>query len=151
MKKLLVIFLSVIFMTACGAGNSEQTQGNGSDTNGSGIVAGEMVPSLAEKSTLMFEYKIKNQTESDVTLEFTSSQRYDFSVENKKGEEIYLFSSLASFLQALGKETVKPGEELVYEINVQEIGLEKGEYILNTWMTPKDGAKYKVKTNFTVE
>jgi hypothetical protein len=151
LKKLLVIFLSVMFMSACGAGNSEQTQGQGSDTNGSGIVAGEMVPSLAEKNPLLFEYKVKNQTESDVTLEFTSSQRFDFSVENDKGEEIYLFSSLASFLQAMGEETVKPGEELVYEISLQDIGLEKGEYTLNTWMTPKDGAKYKVKTKFTVE
>jgi ABC-type molybdate transport system substrate-binding protein len=151
LKKLLVILLSVLFMAACGAGNSEQTKGQGSDTNGSGIVAGEMVPSITEKSPLLFEYKVKNQTESDVTLEFTSSQRFDFSVENDKGEEIYLFSSVASFLQAMGEETVKPGEELVYEISLLDLGLEKGEYVLNAWMTPKEGAKYKVKTKFTVQ
>ncbi|WP_456276999.1 BsuPI-related putative proteinase inhibitor [Bacillus sp. AK128] len=151
MKNKVIIFLSVLFLAACGTGNSEQTQGQNVDTNENGIVAGDMVPSLVEKSPLIYEYMVKNQTENDVTLEFTSSQRYDFSVVNDNGEEIYLFSSVASFLQSLGEETLKPGEELVYEINLQDLQLEKGNYTLNAWMTPKEGKKFEVKKEFTVE
>ncbi|WP_246945348.1 BsuPI-related putative proteinase inhibitor [Bacillus pinisoli] len=149
MKKWFIILLSAFFITACGTGNSEESQGENS--NGSGVAAGEMEPSLVEKSPLVFEYTVKNQTEQEVTLEFTSSQRYDFSVENKQGEEIYLFSSVASFLQAIGEETVKPGESLNYEIILNELQLEKGDYTLNVWMTPKEGKKYQVKQTFSVK
>lgn len=152
MKKIWMFLLLGILLTGCGTGNP--TSSNGSDgevtTGGKGIVAGEMAASLTEKSPLIFQYEVKNQTEEEVTLEFTSSQRFDYSVKTKEGKEIFLFSSVASFLQALGEETVKQGEALTYEIDLNELELEKGEYVLSAWMTPKEGQKYKVTTEFTV-
>lgn len=149
MKKLLMILLLGLLMTGCGTEN--QVSNNNQDKGGAGIVAGEMAASLTEESPLIFQYEVKNQTEEEVTIEFTSSQRYDYSVKTKDGKEVFLFSSVASFLQALGEEKLKQGESLAYDIDLHELSLEKGEYILSVWMTPKDGKKYEVSKEFTVK
>jgi ABC-type molybdate transport system substrate-binding protein len=149
MKKLLMILLMGLLVTGCGTGN--QVSNNDHDQGGAGIVAGEMAASLAEENPLIFQYEVKNQTEDEVTLEFTSSQRYDYSVKTKDGKEVFLFSSVASFLQALGEEKVKQGEALSYEIDLHELSLEKGDYVLSVWMTPKGGRKYEMTKEFSVE
>ncbi|NKE05966.1 MULTISPECIES: BsuPI-related putative proteinase inhibitor [Mesobacillus] len=149
MKKILMVLLMGLLVTGCGTEN--QVSNNDQNQGGAGIVAGEMAASLTEESPLIFQYEVKNQTEEEVVLEFTSSQRYDYSVKTKEGKEVFLFSSVASFLQALGEETVKQGESLTYDIDLHELNLEKGDYILTAWMTPKDGKKYEVSKEFTVE
>lgn len=149
MKKLLMVLLLGLLVTGCGTGN--QVSNNDEDRGGAGIVAGEMAAKMTEESPLIFQYEVKNQTEEEVTLEFTSSQRYDYSVKTKDGKEVFLFSSVASFLQALGEETVKQGESLTYDISLQELNLDKGDYILTVWMTPKGGKKFEVTKEFTVQ
>lgn len=153
MKKLLMVLLLGLLVTGCGTENQVSNNNKDDLTNGggAGIVAGDMVPSLTEESSLVFQYEVKNQTEQVVTLEFTSSQRYDYSVKTKDGKEVFLFSSVASFLQALGEETVKQGESLTYEIDLHELNLEKGDYILTAWMTPKEGKKFEAVKEFSVE
>ena len=97
------------------------------------------------------QYEVKNQTEKEVKLEFSSSQRFDYSVETKTGEQVYLFSSLAMFIAVLGEETVKPGEILSYEIDLHGLDLKAGDYLLTAWMTPKEGKVYQVTKEFTVK
>jgi hypothetical protein len=149
MKITVLALLLAIIITGCGTGNKDA----GQNTNGSGngIVAGGMVPTLLEKSPLVYQYQVKNQTEEVVILEFTSSQRFDYSVETKNGEQLFLFSSVASFLTVLGEEEVKQGEELKYEIDLNDLKLSQGEYVLTAWMTPKDGKMYTVSKEFTIE
>ncbi|RSD29576.1 BsuPI-related putative proteinase inhibitor [Mesobacillus subterraneus] len=149
MRKFFMIILLGFLVTGCGTGN-KVSNNEGKGGGGQGIVAGEMAASLAEKSPLVFQYEVKNQTEEEVTLEFTSSQRFDYSVKNKAGEEIFLFSSVANFLQALGEEKVQQGESLTYEIDLNELNLEPGNYTLTVWMTPKDGKKFEVKKEFSL-
>lgn len=150
MRKLSIILLMGLLVTGCGTGN-QVSNNNNQENGGAGIVAGEMAASMTEESPLVFQYEVKNQTEQEVTLEFTSSQRYDYAVETKDGKEIFLFSSVASFLQALGEEKVKQGETLSYDINLHELSLDKGDYVLSVWMTPKEGKKFKVTKEFSVE
>ncbi|WNF23292.1 BsuPI-related putative proteinase inhibitor [Mesobacillus jeotgali] len=149
MRKLWMLVLMGLLVTGCGTGN--QVSNNDEDQGGAGIVAGEMAASLTEEKPLIFQYEVKNQTEEEVTLEFSSSQRYDYSVKTKDGKEVFLFSSVASFLQALGEEKVKQGEALNYKIDLHELSLEKGDYVLSVWMTPKGGEKYEVTKEFSVE
>lgn len=153
MRKVWMVLLLGILLAGCGTGEKPvfNQEDKGTNGEGSGIVAGEMLPSLTEKSALVFQYEVKNQTEEEVTLEFTSSQRFDYSVETKAGEEVFLFSSVASFLQVLGEETVKQGEALTYEIKLHDLELEPGQYVLKAWMTPQDGPRFEVTKEFTVE
>lgn len=154
MKKLSIILLLLgILVSGCGTENkvANDKPVNGTGGGGHGIVAGEVAASLTPQSPLVFHYEVKNQTEQEVTLEFTSSQRYDYSVKNKDGEEIFLFSSTAAFLQALGEVTIKQGETLSYVIDLKRLSLEKGDYTLTVWMTPTGGPKYKAEQEFSVE
>ncbi|WP_170287549.1 BsuPI-related putative proteinase inhibitor [Aquibacillus halophilus] len=160
MKKiilLLFILVTSVLLVGCGTSNNESNQDqqdentSGSNDDGNeGIVAGKMVPSLTEQSPLVYEYQVANQTEQEITLKFTSSQRFDYTVETKDGEQLHQFSSVASFMQVLGEEQVKPGEALQYTIELQELNLTAGDYVLTAWMTPEDGKKYEVSTDFSV-
>lgn len=129
---------------------NEEKQG---DQQTSGIVAGEIqsdltVVDLADNPK--FVYKLKNQTTKDYTFMFTSSQRYDYSLKNESGEEIVRLSAISSYLQALSDETLKPGEELIYEFNLVE-ELSVGEYSLDVWLTSSSTKKdYKKTVNFAV-
>jgi hypothetical protein len=151
MRRLWVFLLLGFLLAGCGSGDKAEVneQEKVINTGGSGIVAGEMEASLTEKSPLIFEYEVKNQTEAVVALEFSSSQRFDYSVRNQAGEEVFLFSSVANFLQALGTETIKQGASLSYEIDLHELNLQKGKYVLSVCMTPMGGKKYKVTKEFT--
>jgi hypothetical protein len=154
MKKLSIIILLLgILVSGCETENKVANDApvSGTGEGGHGIVAGEMAASMMEQSPLIFDYELKNQTEQEVTLKFTSSQRYDYSVKTKDGQEVYLFSSTAAFLQALGEETLKQGESLTYVIDLKDLSLEKGEYTLTVWMTPKEGPKYKATKEFVVQ
>lgn len=150
------LLLSFLILSGCGSGSgsgdtiSEETVDKTSGDN-SGIVAGEVESSLTEVTPLEYEYKVKNQTKDTVTLEFTSSQRIDYSIATKTGKEIYLYSSTASFLAALGEEDILPGEDFTHKINLADLNLEKGEYTLTVWMTPKEGKQYEVHTEFSVD
>lgn len=154
MKKLSIIILLLgILVSGCGTENkiAKDEPVSGTGEGGHGIVAGEVAASMTEESPLIFQYEVKNQTEQEVNLKFTSSQRYDYSVKTKDGQEVFLFSSVAAFLQALGEEMLKQGEALNYVIDLKDLSLEKGEYTLTVWMTPKDGPKYKVTKEFVVQ
>lgn len=153
MRKLFLIVLLGLLLTGCGTKEGEMANEPNPEVEaeGGGIVAGEMEASLNEKNPFVFEYRVKNQTEEEIKLEFSSSQRFDYSVENKDGEEIFLFSSVASFLQVMGEENVRQAETLTYEIDLHDLNLEKGEYVLSAWMTPQEGKKYKAEIKFSVE
>jgi hypothetical protein len=57
---------------------------------------------------------VTNPTDQPVTLEFSSSQRYDFAVQNADGAEVWRWSSDRMFAQALGTETIPPGGTVDY-------------------------------------
>ncbi|WP_428910031.1 BsuPI-related putative proteinase inhibitor [Niallia sp. Krafla_26] len=148
MRKVWIILLIGIMLSGCGMEDrSKDVVGEDRKSEGRGC---ELEPRLIEKEDLVFQYKVKNISERDVELEFTSSQRIDYSIKTKAGEEIFLYSSVTSFLQVLGKETIKPGEMLTYEIDLKELNLSQGEYLLTVWLAPKDGPAHKVEKEINV-
>ncbi|RHW35743.1 intracellular proteinase inhibitor (BsuPI) [Neobacillus notoginsengisoli] len=153
MKKILLILLLGTLVTGCGTANEAPVDKPAQKVNGGGkgIVANEVKATLTEISPLVFQYELNNQTEEAVNLEFSSSQRVDYSVMDKDGNEVFLFSSAALFAQVMGKETILQGDTFNYEINLHELNLQKGDYTLTAWMTPRNGQQYKASEKFTVE
>jgi hypothetical protein len=123
--------------------NDEQGNEDNEETinedGGQGIVAGEMEPTLTKNESGQFVYTVKNQTEQEVTFEFTSSQRYDYAVKDGSGETVFLYSSAAAFMQVLGEETLAQGEELSYTIELPPGEDFEGGTTLEVWLTPKGG------------
>ncbi|MBY0147766.1 BsuPI-related putative proteinase inhibitor [Neobacillus niacini] len=112
---------------------------------------GDVMSSLVDLGSGKFRFQITNSTDKDITFHFTSSQRFDYGVKTEDGEQVFLFSSVALFLAELGEETLKPGEELHYDIDLAELNLVKGKYILEAWLTPSNKEKYKVVMDYIVQ
>lgn len=153
MKKTFVFLLLLSFLGGCGGEREvEQVSSSGKEEEVNvDIVEEAVLAEINKVSPLSFQYKVKNESEKDLTLDFTSSQRFDYSINTLSGEEVFLFSSVSSFLQVVGKEVLSPGGELVYDIDIKDVGLSKGTYILTVWMTPTTGKAYRTSINFSVE
>lgn len=147
---LFLAFLAFCFiLTACGTSDA----GTGSEGNSDNIdneEAGEMKPAVTEKDGT-FRYTLDNETSEDVTFDFTSGQRFDFSLSNEAGDQVFLFSSVSMFTQALGEETVAAGDKLSYDLEVPELDLEPGTYTLEAWLTPEEGPAFEAKTDYNVQ
>jgi Intracellular proteinase inhibitor len=148
------ILVLTLVLAGCGTSAEKNEPGKETENNtnggGSGIIAGSVEPELQKQSSLNYIYTIKNQTEKEVEMKFPTSQRFDYSVKDKDGAEVFLFSSAAFFLQAEGEEVLKPAEELNYDINLSQLKLAPGTYTLEAWMTQQDGEDYKVTEEITI-
>jgi hypothetical protein len=153
LKKTFVFLLLVFFLGGCGGEReAEQVSSSGKEEEVNvDTVEEDVLAKIIEVSPLSFQYQVSNQSEKDITLDFTSSQRFDYSIKTTRGEEIFLFSSVSSFLQVVGKEVLSPKEYLVYDIDVKEVGLSKGMYKLTVWMTPATGKAFSASLDFSVE
>ncbi len=156
-----LILMTVLILAACGTQQEDETENSPEDpateepetneeTTG-GSTEGEMEPDIQQISDETYRYTLKNQTGEPQTFEFTSSQRYDFSLANENGEEVFLFSSVSTYLQALGEENLDQGDQLSYEFRVPPLDLEPGTYELTAWLTPRQGETYEVTTEHVVE
>lgn len=99
----------------------------------------------------LYRYTVDNQTDELLTFEFTSGQRYDYTISNDAGEELYRMSSVSMFMQALGEESVQPGDMLEYDFEIPAADLEAGDYELKAWLTPTDGPSHEAKMDITIK
>jgi hypothetical protein len=98
-----------------------------------------------------FKYIIKNKSPKEVTLTFNTSQEINFILWRKdaKGTMAYDYSRDKSFNKESHKKTIKPGEELAYDIKLSH-DYEPGIYILEVYMTsnePELGSPTKFHQN----
>lgn len=138
------ILILAILLAACGTG---ETSGN---TSGDEAID-EMTAQVEQLENGTYRYIVLNKTESAETFNFTSGQRFDFSLSNEAGEEVFLLSSVSAYIQALGTETVEPGQELSYDFEVPPLELEPGTYTLEAWLTPEEGPAFNANSEYIVE
>lgn len=74
-----------------------------------------------------FSLIVTNNLDSEVTLQFPTSQQYDFVVKSSDGSFFWKWSSTVSFAQALSELTFSPGEEKEF---IVECVLPPGNYIV---------------------
>lgn len=148
-----LLFLAFIafclILTACGTSDNG-TGADGNNENTENEEAGEMEPAVKEEEGI-FRYTLDNQTGEDVKFDFTSGQRFDFSLSNEAGDQVFLFSSVSMFTQALGEETVAAGDKLSYDLEVPELDLEPGIYTIEAWLTPEEGPAFEAETDYEVQ
>src|SRR5690606_364580 len=105
------LLILAILLAACGTG---ETSGNSSGDE----AIDEMTAQVEQLENGTYRYIVLNKTEAAETFNFTSGQRFDFSLSNEAGEEVFLLSSVSAYIQALGTETIEPGQELSYDFEV---------------------------------
>lgn len=156
MKKFMGLLIGVslvFFLGACGEKVEEKPEPEIIEDAKTlpAIAEGTVESSLKKSDEGIYLFTVKNQTEREIVMKFSSSQRFDFTVKSSDGKTVYQFSSVAMFAQAMGEETVKQGGELSYELNLNEAGLKKGTYTLEAWMTPEEKEVYKSSLNIEVK
>ncbi len=93
------------------------------------------------EDTVLLEIHVTNVTSSPISLEFTSTQRYDFEIATQTGESIWRWSAARSFAQALGQEVLQPGDSRRYTATWEGADRE-GDFIVTGWV---------VSANYPVE
>ena len=78
---------------------------------GISIMTDKMSYSIDE--TIKMTLKIFNYMEEDVVFHFNNSQRYDFIIEDKEGNEVWRWSEGRMFAQMLGEEILGPSNSEV--------------------------------------
>ena len=69
--------------------------------------------------------KVYNHSRIPVRFQFTTSQRYDFSIYNSRGYEVWRWSDDKAFLQVLGEIVLNPGESVVYTTSIKFVDKNK--------------------------
>jgi len=70
--------------------------------------------------------RLTNESAEELVLDFQSSQRFDILLEDERGRVVFRWSGDKVFLPALGREIVRPGESLVYEVTFSLPGSDRG-------------------------
>jgi len=105
---ILLIIVVVVFsalglwLTAYGNTTSEERNMN----YGISMSTGKMNYSVGEP--IVMTLKVFNYTEEEMIFHFNTSQRYDFIIEDKEGEEIWRWSKDKMFAMVLGEEALGP-------------------------------------------
>ena len=144
----LMVLIAAMLLAACGTESDNQPE---DQESGGEIIEGEVTSTIEETDNGTYRYTVKNDTQEAVTFNFTSGQRYDFTLTDEQGNEVFRMSSVSMYTQALGEEILRQGEELQYEIQVPEANLEPGTYTLEVWMTPTEGTNYPAEIEHTIE
>lgn len=144
----LMVLIAAMLLAACGTESDNLPE---DPDSGGEIIEGEVTSTIEETGNGTYRYTVKNDTQEAVTFNFTSGQRYDFTLTDEEGVEVFRMSSVSMYTQALGEEILRQGEELQYEIQVPEANLEPGTYTLEVWLTPTEGTTYPAKIEHTIE
>lgn len=80
------------------------------------------------EDTVVLEIHVTNVTSGPITLEFMTTQRYDFAISTEAGESLWSWSAARSFGEALGYETLEPGQSQRY-MATWESGGHAGDFV----------------------
>ena len=69
----------------------------------------------AADEPIVMTLRFTNTSDHEITLQFSSGQRYDFTIQDDSGVVVWRWSDGRAFTMALGTESLDPGESLRYE------------------------------------
>lgn len=97
-----------------------------------------------------FSYEVTNESDKQMTIEFSTSQRYEVVLEKKGEGEVFRFSKGRAFMQVLGELKLKPSETESFNIKLPE--LQPGDYSLTIYLVGKGVSESSKRTmNFTID
>ena len=98
----------------------------------------------SNKDNIKVNIKVVNNSNEDITLEFSSGQKYDILIKNKNNEVIYNWAENQMFIQAFVSETINANSSIVYQENIDISDLTQGTYLLEVELTDQE---YTLKAN----
>ena len=151
MKKIIgiLILLAGLMLTACQSGDEEvedeqpadNEQEEQNENEGDENVDTELTFALTAEDDNMF-YTVKNEGDTATTLQFSTSQKYDYEISDETGV-IAKYSEGKAFMQAVEEIELAAGDEQKFEVELPT--LDPGEYTINIYLTARDLAEISDK------
>ncbi|MGB6369642.1 MAG: BsuPI-related putative proteinase inhibitor [Atribacterota bacterium] len=122
MKIIILVIIAVVVFSGLGLwlvayGNTTSEEKN--MNYGISMTTDKMSYSVGEP--IIMTLKVFNYNEEEITFHFNNSQRYDFIIENEKGNEVWRWSEGKMFAQMLGEEILGPcNPEVIYKAEYKD-------------------------------
>lgn len=117
MKMIILVIIAVLVLLSLGLWLTDYGNTTSEERNmnyGISMSADKMSYSVGEP--VIMTVKIFNYTEEDIVFHFNTSQRYDFIIEDEKGNEVWSWSKDRMFAMVLGGEILGPSNpEVIYK------------------------------------
>ena len=81
---------------------------------------------------------LMNGDSQPLTLRFMTAQRYDFTIHDRRGQQVWRWSAERFFAQVLGEETIPPGNALSYRVTVRQ-SFPAGQYTVTGVIPTAEG------------
>jgi hypothetical protein len=116
---------------ACGDGGGREELGGGGASGGGMalVVAYEPDPPVTG-AAVTWSLAVRNNGAEAVTLTFPSGKRGDVVLEDERRQEVYRWSADRFFTEAVHREEIGPGGEVVYRLEEPALSVGPGEYDL---------------------
>lgn len=98
---------------------------------------------INKNDKLVLDINILNQTHEKITLEFSSSQKYDIIIKDQKGKIVYDWAENKMFTQAFERKEIKDDSSLEFEVELDLSGLESGDYFIEVSIVAEN---YEIKS-----
>ncbi|MFO7815298.1 MAG: BsuPI-related putative proteinase inhibitor [Halanaerobiales bacterium] len=98
---------------------------------------------INKNDKLVLEINILNQTKEKITLEFSSSQKYNIIIKDQKGKIVYDWAENKMFTQAFERKEIKANSSLEFEEVLDLSKLKSGEYLIEVSIVAEN---YEIKS-----
>lgn len=95
------------------------------------------------------DYTVKNDEDTELELEFSTSMKYDFYITDADDDEVYRESDEKSYMQVKQSIKLDPGEEETFSLELPE--LDAGDYTLTVFLAAEGYADEEMSIDFTVD
>jgi hypothetical protein len=93
--------------------------------------------SYSPKEPIQVALEVSNNSHEAIHLTFPTSQRFDLSLEDETGKEVWRWSQGRLFLQMMGEEVLKPGAGGLRYRETFSAPAIAGRYKLSAWISSK--------------
>jgi hypothetical protein len=140
-------FASVLL--ACASANREAPEAATVEQDGLRLTVATDRARYAPGDEITITMRVANIGDAPIALEFQSAQRFEVSVADRAGSEIWRWGADRGFAQMLGTETVAPGDTLAYAATYRG-ALSPGSYLAVGRLTAREHPM-RAATLFAVE
>ncbi|MGI9528814.1 MAG: BsuPI-related putative proteinase inhibitor [Acidimicrobiia bacterium] len=104
---------------------------------------------ITSGQAIVLPIDVRNTTDQDATLTFTSGQRVELTL-SQDGEEVYRWSSTASFIQSVEEVVLPAGATFGRTLITSPVDLPAGTYTAQAWITAIESSDLVVEWTTTV-
>jgi len=156
MKKLFLPFIAfsfVLFLAACGTSDNSANKDEEKDpTSGEENMENTIATSIDKKDNGDAVFVLKNETQEDVQLTFSSGQEVDYQLLDEEKKVVFSYSANKMFTQAIQEKLLGPNEKIEIPLDLPNelaaANIPEGSYSIVAWSTANELAEQKVEASY---